>query len=173
MFEEGTMTEARRNGLESPRFDEREAMLIAGLGEAYTFDKMEQAFTGIPAQWQRFGPQIGRILGLEGGESYGVTFDIKSGESFRYLAGVEVSSLSELPSDLGHVSLRPHTYAIFAHRGHVSTIRDTIDAIFHRWLPESGHQFAGGADYYFERYDEAFDPATGEGGFEIWVPIED
>ena len=167
------MSEARMNGFASPRFAERESLLIAGLGEGYTFDKMEQAFTGIPELWQRFGPEIGKVPGQEGDESYGVTFDIRPGESFRYLAGVEVSSLSALPSDLVHVSLRPHTYAIFAHNGHVSKIRDTIDAIFHRWLPESGHQFAGGADYYFERYDDAFDPTTGDGGFEIWVPVED
>jgi len=24
----------------------------------------------------------------------------------------------------------------------------------------------------FERYDETFDPLTGNGGFEIWVPIK-
>ena len=23
----------------------------------------------------------------------------------------------------------------------------------------------------FERYDESFDPLTGNGGFEIWVPV--
>jgi AraC family transcriptional regulator len=25
----------------------------------------------------------------------------------------------------------------------------------------------------FERYDERFDPATGQGGFEIWIPLAD
>jgi AraC family transcriptional regulator len=25
----------------------------------------------------------------------------------------------------------------------------------------------------FERYDEKFDPATGNGGLEIWVPVRD
>jgi AraC family transcriptional regulator len=25
----------------------------------------------------------------------------------------------------------------------------------------------------FERYDETFDPATGNGGFEIWVPVKE
>ena len=25
----------------------------------------------------------------------------------------------------------------------------------------------------FERYDEKFDPSTGNGGLEIWVPVRD
>ena len=25
----------------------------------------------------------------------------------------------------------------------------------------------------FERYDDKFDPATGNGGLEIWVPVKD
>jgi AraC family transcriptional regulator len=36
-------------------------------------------------------------------------------------------------------------------------------------LPSSGFKAADAPS--FERYDETFDPVTGDGGFEIWVPI--
>jgi AraC family transcriptional regulator len=36
-------------------------------------------------------------------------------------------------------------------------------------LPASGLTVADAPN--FERYDENFDPLTGNGGFEIWVPV--
>jgi AraC family transcriptional regulator len=59
---------------------------------------------------------------------------------------------------------------VFTHRKHVSTIADTLDAIWTKWLPNSGHQAAEAAS--FERYGAAFDPRSGMGGFEIWLPLK-
>mgnify|MGYP003409082453 CR=1 FL=1 len=39
------------------------------------------------------------------------------------------------------------------------------------WLPISGMKAADAPS--FERYDEKFDPATGNGGLEIWVPVRE
>jgi len=38
-------------------------------------------------------------------------------------------------------------------------------------LPASGLKAADAPN--FERYGETFDPATGNGGFEIWVPVRE
>ena len=64
-----------------------------------------------------------------------------------------------------------HRYAVFSHTEHISTIRRTITAIWNQWLPQSGLKVADAPS--FERYDEKFDPATGNGGLEIWVPVKD
>ena len=48
--------------LAPPRFEDGRAMLIAGLGERYTFETNK----GIPFQWQRFSPYIGNIPGQVG-----------------------------------------------------------------------------------------------------------
>jgi len=53
--------------------------------------------------------------------------------------------------------------------GHISGIRGTWATIWNKALPESGYQLADAPD--FERYDENFDPRTGMGGVEIWIPI--
>jgi AraC family transcriptional regulator len=42
--------------------------------------------------------------------------------------------------------------------------------IWNLWFPSSGHELVDAPD--FERYGEEFDPQTGLGGFEIWVPIK-
>ena len=52
---------------------------------------------------------------------------------------------------------------------HISTIRRTINTIWNHWLPASGLKAADAPN--FERYDENFDPLTGDGGLEIWIPV--
>lgn len=59
---------------------------------------------------------------------------------------------------------------MFTHRDHVSTVRRTWYTIWNKALPEAGLQSADAPE--FERYGAAFDPRTGEGGFEIWIPIK-
>jgi predicted transcriptional regulator YdeE len=70
--------------------------------------------------WQKLGPHLGLIPGQVALVTYGLCFPTDPpGESFTYVAGVEVSD--------------------------------------------------GAPD--FERYDKRFDPQTGEGEIEIWVPV--
>jgi AraC family transcriptional regulator len=59
---------------------------------------------------------------------------------------------------------------VFHQRDHIATIRATCAAIWNTWLPASGHAAADAPT--FERYGPEFDPLTGTGGFEIWVPIK-
>lgn len=104
--------------------------------------------------------------------AYGVVIDAGSG--IEYLAGVEVADPSGLPGEFTHVRLPAQRYAVFEHQGHVSKLKDTMTAIFETWLPQSGHEHArtAGAAAFFERYGEEFDPQTGTGGIEVWVPVK-
>jgi AraC family transcriptional regulator len=43
--------------------------------------------------------------------------------------------------------------------------------IWNQWLPASGLRAADAPN--FERYDEKFDPLTGNGGLEIWLPVRE
>lgn len=62
------------------------------------------------------------------------------------------------------------TYAIFSYAGHISEIRSVFRAILGEWLPASGRQHANAPT--LERYGAAFDPMTGNGGYEIWIPLK-
>jgi AraC family transcriptional regulator len=146
------------------RFEAGRELLIAGFNASYT----PESRANIPSQWERFAPHIGRVPGQIGKHTYGVLWNPKS-RGFDYLCGVEVRDGAELPAEFSQVRLPAGQYAVFAHREHVSLIARTIGAIQSKWLPSSG--FHAGAGSIFERYTEAFDPRTGRGGIEIWVPI--
>ena len=153
-----------------PRFENGKPLLIAGLRKIYA----PAAMPGIPAQWQAFAPHIGKIHGQVGRAAYGVCWQAADSANIEYLSGVEVSTFAGLPDDFTVVSLPAAKYAVFPHRAHVSKLYETCDAIS-RWLPESGYQPAAAADpetpAFLERYSEEFDPQTGMGGMEVWVPL--
>lgn len=127
----------------------------------------------IPSQWQHFEPYLDKVPSQVGAVSYGVVFSHESA-SFDYLCAVEVSDPSRVPAEFSTSYIPAQQYAVFPHRDHVSRIRETMDAIFGVWLP--GSKFStppAGPDTvsFFERYGEAFDPASGRGDVEIWLPV--
>jgi AraC family transcriptional regulator len=148
-----------------PRFETGKAMLVAGVGER--FSHADSA--GIPGLWQRFHQDVQNFSGRLGPVAYGVCCNGDDAGNFDYIAGVEVADFSDLPHEFSRVRIPAQRYAVFTHAGHISTIRRSINTIWNQWLPSSGHKMADAPT--FERYDEKFDPATGNGGFEIWVPI--
>jgi AraC family transcriptional regulator len=150
----------------APRFEISKAMLVAGLGERVSQDNG----AGIPGLWQRFHQYLQNLPGRIGPVAYGVCCNGDDAGNFDYIAGVEVGDFSDLPREFSRVRIPEQRYAVFTHTDHVSTIRGTINTIWNQWLPSSGHKVADAPT--FERYDERFDPATGNGGFEIWVPIK-
>jgi AraC family transcriptional regulator len=158
------MDEATKSPLAAPRMEEGRPLLITGLQEHVTFDNL----AALPGLWQRFGPHIGHVPGQTGPVTYGVCYNTDE-NGFDYIAGVEVGDAAALPPDFARLRLAPHRYAVFTHTDHISAVRGTFMAIFNDWLPRLGLQSAEAP--VFERYDERFDPRTGMGGFEIWIPV--
>ena len=168
---EAKMKASSVSGLETPRFVDGKALLIAGLRRSYAPGTMD----GIAAQWQEFVPHIVKIAGQIGYTTYGVGWQGYDGKSVEYLTGVEVSGFKGVPNKFTVVSLPAMKYAVFPHREHVMKLRDTIDAIFFKWLPQSGYEAGGDVKdtpAFFERYSEEFNPQTGMGGMEVWVPLK-
>jgi AraC family transcriptional regulator len=160
------MNTERKFDLPPPRFEDGPALLIAGLSVRYK----QGGDPGIPMQWQRFAPHIGSVPGQVGFTAYGVCTNFDNDGSFDYIAGVEVKAFADLPPEFATARIPEHHYAVFTHKGHISAISATFGAIFRDWLPSSGHKSADAP--LFERYDERFDPRTGDGEVEIWLPLE-
>jgi AraC family transcriptional regulator len=155
------------DNLPAPRFEICKPLLVAGLGERYTWE----SGAAIPGQWQRFHQSVANFPGRIGQVAYGVCCNADDAGNYDYIAGVEVSDFSDLPREFSRARIPEQKYAVFAHRDHISTIRRTINTIWNQWLPVSGLKAADAPS--FERYDENFDPLTGNGGFEIWMPVGD
>jgi AraC family transcriptional regulator len=155
--------------LAPPTFHDIGPMLVAGLRQYYAYE----ARGGIPAQWQRFNQHFGHIPDMAGSSAYGICTAAAPDDQdgFDYTSCVAVRSLDELPEGFVGQRFPARRYAVFRHGDHVSKIGATCAAIFGDWLPQSGRKVAEGPLMMIEHYDERFDPRTGEGGAEIWVPL--
>jgi AraC family transcriptional regulator len=155
------------DNLQPPRFETGKPLLVAGLGERYTWE----SGAAIPGQWQRFQQSVANCPGRIGPVAYGVCCNGDDAGNYDYIAGVEVADFSDLPREFSRVRIPEQRYAVFSHGDHISTIRRTINTIWNHWLPASGLKAADAPN--FERYGENFDSLSGNGGFEIWVPIKE
>jgi AraC family transcriptional regulator len=160
------LVETLIDDLRPARFENGRPLLIAGLGERYTWESSK----AIPAHWQRLVPYLGSLPRQVGRATFGVSYNGDDEGNFDYIAGCEVSDFSALPTAFSRLRISAQRYAVFAHGAHISEIRRTVCTIWTRWLPDSGHEVADAPS--FERFDDAFDSETGIGGLEIWIPIK-
>jgi AraC family transcriptional regulator len=158
------MAQTKTRSLAEPRIESRGRLCIAGISRHYPFESVAQ----IPDQWQSFVPLMTRISGEDSAPTYGVIYN-GTDESFDYLSGVERSTDGDAPDGLVRLDLAPQTYLVFTHGDHVATLRETCEAIWTEWLPSSNHVALEAP--WFERYGDSFDPETGAGGLEVWIPV--
>jgi AraC family transcriptional regulator len=149
------------------RLQSGRAMTIGGLAGGYT----PETSAAIPSLWQSFVQWLPDVPGRTGEAftTYGLCYN-QTDNSFDYMAGVEVDPKADLPEGFVRVVLKPLTYAVFPHTGHISGIRSTWASIWDKWLPESGLKVL--PEPFLEKYGPKFNGMTGEGGLEIWVPVE-
>jgi len=152
--------------LEPPRFVSSPPTLVVGLAERHSFG----ATQGIPGQWQSFMKHYAEIPGKVQPIPLGVSTNMDDDGNFEYITAVEVFKVSDLPKGLSQFRIPAQHYAVFRHSGHVSTLGETYSAIWNDWLPAHSRKAADGPS--LERQLESFDPRTGLGGVEIWIPLE-
>ena len=158
------MEQSKATSLDDPRFEELGELNIVGISRYYPFESVGE----IPDQWQSFAPIVPQIAGNEYPATYGVIYNGKD-ESFDYLSGVELPAGKQAPKNMVLLKVPPQTYAVFWHSGHVAALRETCDVIWTDWLPASGKTVREAP--WFERYGEQFNPMTGSGGLEVWIPV--
>ena len=159
-----SMEQPNATTLEAPRYERLGKRKIVGISRYYPFEKVGE----IPDQWQTFVPMIPLATGDPAPVTYGVIYN-GGDNSFDYLSGVELGN--ETPENMVSLAIPPQSYVVFRHPGHVATLRETCDAIWTDWLPEHGKTVVEAP--WFERYGEQFNPVTGSGGLEVWIPVED
>lgn len=157
--------------IETPEIRPVDSILLAGLRRFFRYEDRG----GIPLLWQRFGPFIDTIPGqLRTLDAYGVCFksEDERDDGFDYLAAVPVRSLDELPDGLVGVRIPALSFAVFQHRGHVSAMGGTCGAAF-EWMAQNQRAYPDSSVTMVEYYPPTFDPRTGLGGCEVWIPVRD
>jgi AraC family transcriptional regulator len=149
-----------------PTLVDRPALHVVGLQRLYTPATMAE----IPALWDAFVPRLDEIEDACGDRTYGVCQDDAQGkDTFAYTAAIEVASLARVPHGMVGFTIPAGTWAVFTHRGPISKIVETFDAIFTTGLATAKLERCGALD--LEVYDERFDPATGTGEVDIYIPV--
>jgi AraC family transcriptional regulator len=152
--------------LTPPRFVKSEALLVVGLAEPHALASAQD----IPAQWRRFmADYYEKIPHKLPAVPLGIATNMDDEGNFEYICGAEVTKLLAAPRGLISMTVAPQAYAVFEHRQHVSAISTTYSAILNNWLP--GHNWTALNRPSLERHLKTFNPQTGLGGIEIWIPV--
>jgi len=149
-----------------PRIQSLGRLRLVGLSAPCSYDKT----IAIPAQWQNFiSNHYDAIPDTTEAMPIGVCRAPDDEGCFEYMCAAEVSAFGPRREPLTHLDLEPRTYAVFDHRGHVSTIFDTYAAIWNEVLPALARPVGDG--HVLEFHNDAFDPDSGLGGLTIWIPL--
>jgi AraC family transcriptional regulator len=151
--------------LKEPSIQKEGELLFVGLSEHVPYQDTQN----IARQWERFmsGP-YGEIDHKVAEPPVGITTG-SNDDGIEYVCAAGVTKFGPVPKNCIKLTLRPATYIVFAHDGHVTQIRETYEAIWNNWFPKSGKTPAEAPG--FERHNDTFDPRTGRGGVTIWIPI--
>lgn len=160
------LSEPTLRDLAAPTFETRGPMLLVGLMDHYGYGEMD----AIPNQWQRFQPWLGVIPNQVPYVAYGVICNGDDEGRMDYLSAMEVKDFSDVPPELSRLRLARQHYAVFRHPGHISEMRSVWHTLWADWIPSRLKRMPDAP--FFELYPESFDPQSGDGGFEIWLPVE-
>ncbi len=150
-----------------PRIVEHGAFHVVGVRERFLPGKIE----GIPALWDRFVRRIDEIDDRIDGVHYGVCVDDSAAGSpgFFYSAATGVKSIGRVPEGMSATTVPAGTFAVFTHKGPITTFSKTIQSVWREWLPASGLMPTGASD--FELYDERCTMESPESEVDIYVPV--
>ncbi len=151
--------------LSRPKVEKFATRRFAGMVKRYDM----QSRAEIPAQWVAYNTLGTRVPGAVPNDYYGVVFNYAEKDgTFDYLCGQLVPAGAALPAGFASVTIEG-SYARFATKGHISTINAAWSELYSGWLTRP--EFAPRPGPSVEYYPPAFDGMTGEGGFEVWVPV--
>lgn len=151
--------------LPKPSFEDSDALTLIGIEKYYSYSARGQ----IGQQWEEFLKIREAHSAIQANVlCYGVCTNT-SENGFYYLSGMQLAPGAEPPEEFALIKLMPARYAVFKHEQHISSIAQTMDIIWSKWVINCGLKIAQAP--CFERYTENFDPITGYGGTEVWIPL--
>jgi AraC family transcriptional regulator len=127
--------------------------------------------------WKSFMPRRKEIKNNIGTDLYSMQVyghsyfnNFNPNAEFEKWAAIEVTDFDTVPDEMETITLPAGLYAVFLHKGVVSTGPKTFQYIFGTWLPNSGYTLDNRP--HFEILGEKYkneDPSSEE---EIWIPVK-
>ncbi|MFV8343265.1 GyrI-like domain-containing protein [Flavobacterium sp. XS2P39] len=127
--------------------------------------------------WQSFMPRRKEIHNIIGADLYSMQkYDasyfsaFNPNTEFEKWAAVAVTDFNLIPDEMEYITLAGGLYAVFVHKGDVTTASKTFHHIFGTWLPNA--EYILDDRIHFELLGEKYkhnDPSSEE---EIWIPIQ-
>lgn len=145
-----------------PRIILKPAFTVVGLSQ-----NGDSSHVGREALWDLLNQRYHEIPFADPDSGFGV--HTWNGAEQLYLAGLSVRQVGAVPEGMTALTLGAHAYAVFPHRGDSAQVGATVEQIFTEWLPASGYRAA--ADYFFEYYDDRFQPGSAESLLFIYLPV--
>ena len=146
-----------------PRIIYKPAFTVVGFAQTLTGGDWDS-----DSLWEQLGTRFQEIPFADPDVGYGV--HITTGEARQYLAGLGLTRPeAAVPADMVQYRMGPQTYAVFAHAGLLKDLPATVGAAFESWLPAVGYRPS--ANYYFEFYDDHFQPDSPLSTLFIWIPV--
>jgi AraC family transcriptional regulator len=149
--------------LSAPVIETWEPRRIMGSIARYT----QTTNANIPHQWAAYNQLDRHVPGEVYGAWYGVCANFGPDMSFDYMCGMEVPT-GDAPDGWTTLTLPAGRWAGFIVAAHISTMGDAWGEIYRDWMCKPGLTGRDGPSTEIYR---TFDPDTGTGGYEIWVPI--
>jgi AraC family transcriptional regulator len=152
--------------LNRPTVETMPKRIIAGLSRRYSMETR----TEIPAQWGQYNMEDITLPHSVPDCWYGVVYNFGQDSSFDYMSGMEVTKAGDLPNNRTSFTVPAGRFARFVSKAHISTMGQAWTEIYEDWLSQPEYKPRPGPSVEF--YPLEFDGMTGDGGFELWVPVE-
>ncbi len=132
-----------------PEIYEQPSMIFVGMKTRFFSVDSERNNIAekLPALWGQFLARLPEVTHATRGACYGVVQQTaEKTDELEYLAGIEVTAGSPVPTGMDTLCLPAARYARFTHRGRVQELDRTVNYIYSSWLARAGMRHTYGAD---------------------------
>jgi AraC family transcriptional regulator len=124
----------------------------------------------IPAQWDAYNDAGLRAASPDPHEYFGLVFNFDEATgTFDYMCGQLILKGSPLPLGFKTLLVPGGNWAKFSTSAHISTMQSAWAEVMGQWLGQPGCIPREGPS--IEYYPSSFNSRTGDGGYEIWMPV--
>jgi len=150
-----------------PEIVTRPEVKVVGVAQQYKEEDLD-----IETLWSAFRPNVSQIENRVGCNAFGIYEEYQESKNhvgFSYICSIEVSDFDNVPKGMISRVLPEHLYAVFRHKGAISSLPETLKYIWGSWLPKSNYDYIEKPD--FELYAPENQKENSEKILLLHIPI--